>query len=73
MLIFVCLPAVMNSQIRIVFWRGLVISGSLLDVVFMQYAQLLLICYAIQWDMREPDDPGKYLLAIWTPGWPEIT
>ncbi|XP_027363218.1 protein ROS1-like [Abrus precatorius] len=20
------------------------------------------------WDMREPDDPGKYLLAIWTPG-----
>ncbi|TKY53045.1 ROS1 protein [Spatholobus suberectus] len=20
------------------------------------------------WDTREPDDPGKYLLAIWTPG-----
>ncbi|XP_061340229.1 protein ROS1A-like [Gastrolobium bilobum] len=20
------------------------------------------------WDKREPDDPGKYLLAIWTPG-----
>lgn len=22
----------------------------------------------LQWDVREPDDPGKYLLAIWTPG-----
>jgi len=38
----------------------------------MLYAQiipkLLLFFYAIQWEKREPDDPGKYLLAIWTPG-----
>jgi hypothetical protein len=27
-----------------------------------------LFFYAIQWEKREPDDPGKYLLAIWTPG-----
>src|SRR4051812_2588153 len=34
----------------------------------MIFAKLLLICYIIQWEVREPDDPGKYLLAIWTPG-----
>ncbi|KAK7337186.1 hypothetical protein VNO77_17748 [Canavalia gladiata] len=25
-------------------------------------------CLLEGWDKREPDDPGKYLLAIWTPG-----
>jgi hypothetical protein len=43
----------------------------LLKVVFM-LAQIIpnffLFFYAIQWEKREPDDPGKYLLAIWTPG-----
>ncbi|XP_050910450.1 transcriptional activator DEMETER isoform X2 [Lathyrus oleraceus] len=25
-------------------------------------------CLLEGWEVREPDDPGKYLLAIWTPG-----
>jgi len=29
---------------------------------------ILLISCELQWEQREPDDPGKYLLSIWTPG-----
>jgi len=59
----------MNSQILILFCKGLVIVASVnQSYVLSCMSHLLLTTYALQWDTREPDDPGKYLLAIWTPG-----
>jgi len=47
---------------------GLVINTSIKHYSVLLYLSILLINYQPQWEMREPDDPGKYLLAIWTPG-----
>ena len=47
---------------------GLVVATFINIVVFVDICIILLICCELQWNKREPDDPGKYLLAIWTPG-----
>ncbi|KAH1195341.1 Transcriptional activator DEMETER [Glycine max] len=47
---------------------GLVVATFINIVVFVDICIILLICCELQWNKREPDDLGKYLLAIWTPG-----